>query len=163
EDNLDHVAGIAYLKDIVRRDFEAPDVEFTQRIDSMMRPAYFVPESKSIDELLSEMQTRRQHLAIVVDEYGGTARLVTIDGLREEMVGETADEYAGGEIETEQLEEGSVRVSWRYPVAALGELFGFDGGEGAAAWGGGLRAKPLGRAPTPGSGVVAPGLRFTAE
>src|SRR3954470_12637431 len=92
EENLDHVVGIAYLKDIVRRDFEAPDVEFTQRIESMARPAYFVPESKPIDGLLSEMQTRRQHLAIVVDEYGGTAGLVTIEDLLEEIVGEITDE-----------------------------------------------------------------------
>src|SRR3954454_7286271 len=75
DDNLDTVVGIAYLKDVVRRDFEAPDVEFTQRIDSMARPAYFVPDTKRVDALLSEMQTRRQHLAIVVDEYGGTAGL----------------------------------------------------------------------------------------
>jgi CBS domain containing-hemolysin-like protein len=163
DDNLDHVVGIAYLKDIVRRDFEAPDVEFTQRIDSMMRPAYFVPESKSIDELLSEMQTRRQHLAIVVDEYGGTAGLVTIEDLLEEIVGEITDEYDEEEIETEQLEDGSVRVSSRYPVDDLDELFGFDVEEEDVDSVGGLMAKHLGLVPIPGSQVVAHGLRFTAE
>ena len=81
EENLDHIVGVAYLKDIVRRDFEAPDVEFTQRIDEVMRPVYWVPESKPVDDLLREMQARRQHLAIVVDEYGGTAGLVTIEDL----------------------------------------------------------------------------------
>jgi CBS domain containing-hemolysin-like protein len=163
DDNLDHVVGIAYLKDIVRRDFEAPDVEFTQRIDEMMRPAYWVPESKPIDELLSEMQTRRQHLAIVVDEYGGTAGLVTIEDLLEEIVGEITDEYDEEEIETEQLDDGSVRVSSRYPVDDLDELFGFDVEEEDVDSVGGLMAKHLGLVPIPGSHVVAHGLRFTAE
>jgi CBS domain containing-hemolysin-like protein len=163
DDNLDHVVGIAYLKDIVRRDFEAPDVEFTQRIEEMMRPAYFVPESKPIDELLSEMQTRRQHLAIVVDEYGGTAGLVTIEDLLEEIVGEITDEYDEEEIETELLEDGSIRVSSRYPVDDLDELFGFDVEEEDVDSVGGLMAKHLGLVPIPGSQVVAHGLRFTAE
>jgi CBS domain containing-hemolysin-like protein len=163
EENLDHVVGIAYLKDIVRRDFEAPDVEFTQRIDSVMRPAYWVPESKPIDALLSEMQARRQHLAIVVDEYGGTAGLVTIEDLLEEIVGEITDEYDQEEIETEELDDGSVRVSSRYPVDDLDDLFGFDVEEEDVDSVGGLMAKHLGLVPIPGSQVVAHGLRFTAE
>ena len=163
DDNLDHVVGIAYLKDIVRRDFEAPDVEFTQRIDSVMRPAYWVPESKPIDALLSEMQARRQHLAIVVDEYGGTAGLVTIEDLLEEIVGEITDEYDEDEIETETLDDGSVRVSSRYPIDDLDELFGFDVEEDEVDSVGGLMAKHLGLVPIPGSQVVAHGLRFTAE
>jgi CBS domain containing-hemolysin-like protein len=163
DDNLDHVVGIAYLKDIVRRDFEAPDVEFTQRIEEMMRPAYWVPESKPIDELLSEMQTRRQHLAIVVDEYGGTAGLVTIEDLLEEIVGEITDEYDEDEIQIERLEDGSIRVSSRYPVDDLDELFGFDVEEEDVDSVGGLMAKHLGLVPIPGSQVVAHGLRFTAE
>ena len=93
DDNLDEVVGFAYLKDIVRRDFEAPDVEFTQRIDAVMRPAFFVPDSKRVDALLSEMQANRQHIAVVVDEYGGTAGLITIEDLLEEIVGEITDEY----------------------------------------------------------------------
>jgi CBS domain containing-hemolysin-like protein len=163
DDNLDHVVGIAYLKDIVRRDFEAPDVEFTQRIESVMRPAYWVPESKPIDALLSEMQARRQHIAIVVDEYGGTAGLVTIEDLLEEIVGEITDEYDEEEIETETLADGSVRVSSRYPIDDLDELFGFDVDEEDVDSVGGLMAKHLGLVPIPGSQVVAHGLRFTAE
>jgi len=163
EDNLDHVVGIAYLKDIVRRDFEAPDVEFTQRIDSVMRPAYWVPDSKPIDALLREMQARRQHLAMVVDEYGGTAGLVTIEDLLEEIVGEITDEYDEDEIAPEVLEDGSVRVSSRYPVDDLDELFGFDVEEEDVDSVGGLMAKHLGLVPIPGSQVVAHGLRFTAE
>jgi CBS domain containing-hemolysin-like protein len=163
DDNLDHIVGIAYLKDIVRRDFEAPDVEFTERIDQVMRPPYFVPESKPVDALLTEMQSRRQHLAIVVDEYGGTAGLATIEDLLEEIVGEITDEYDAEEVETEPLEDGSVRVSSRFPVDDLEELFGFDVEEEDVDSVGGLMAKHLGLVPIPGSQVVAHGLRFTAE
>jgi CBS domain containing-hemolysin-like protein len=163
EENLDHIVGIAYLKDIVRRDFEAPDVEFTERIDELMRPPYFVPESKPVDALLTEMQSRRQHLAIVVDEYGGTAGLATIEDLLEEIVGEITDEYDAEEVETESLDDGSVRVSSRFPVDDLEELFGFDVEEEDVDSVGGLMAKHLGLVPIPGSQVVAHGLRFTAE
>jgi CBS domain containing-hemolysin-like protein len=163
EDNLDHIVGVAYLKDIVRRDFEAPDVEFTQHIDEVMREVYWVPESKPVDALLREMQARSQHLAIVVDEYGGTAGLVTIEDLLEEIVGEITDEYDADEITTETLDDGSVRVSSRYPTDDLDELFGFHVEEEDVDSVGGLMAKHLGLVPIPGSQVVAHGLRFTAE
>ncbi len=162
-ENLDDVVGIAYLKDIVRRDFEAPDVEFTQRIDEVMRPAHFVPDSKPVDGLLSEMQANRQHIAVVVDEYGGTAGLVTIEDILEEIVGEITDEYDAEEIEVENLEDGVVRVSSRYPIDDLDELFGFDVEEEDVDSVGGLMAKHLGRVPIPGSVVEAHELRFEAE
>jgi CBS domain containing-hemolysin-like protein len=163
EDNLDHIVGVAYLKDIVRRDFEAPDVELTQHIDEVMREVYWVPESKPVDALLREMQARSQHLAIVVDEYGGTAGLVTIEDLLEEIVGEITDEYDVDEITTETLDDGSVRVSSRYPTDDLIELFGFRVEEDDVDSVGGLMAKHLGLVPIPGSQVIAHGLRFTAE
>ncbi|GAA4694184.1 hemolysin family protein [Nocardioides conyzicola] len=162
-ENLDDVVGVAYLKDIVRRDFEAPDVEFTQRIDEVMRPAHFVPDSKPVDGLLSEMQAMRQHIAVVVDEYGGTAGLVTIEDILEEIVGEITDEYDAEEIEVETLDDGVVRVSSRYPIDDLDELFGFDVEEEDVDSVGGLMAKHLGRVPIPGSIVDAHGLRFEAE
>ena len=162
-DNLDDVLGFAYLKDLVRRDFEAPDVEFTQRVEEVMRPASFVPDSKPVDALLSEMQAKRQHIAVVVDEYGGTAGLVTIEDVLEEIVGEITDEYDEEEVEVEQLEDGSARVSSRYPVDDLDELFGFDVEEEDVDSVGGLMAKHLGLVPIPGSSVEAHGLRFTAE
>ena len=162
-ENLDEVLGFAYLKDVVRRDFEAPDVEFTQRVEEVMRPATFVPESKPVDALLSEMQSMRQHVAIVVDEYGGTAGLITIEDLLEEIVGEITDEYDEEEIKVEHLEGGSIRVSSRYPIDDLDELFGFDVEEEDVDSVGGLMAKHLGRVPIPGSWVEAHGLRFEAE
>jgi CBS domain containing-hemolysin-like protein len=162
-ENLDDVVGIAYLKDIVRRDFEAPDVEFTQRIDEVMRPAHFVPDSKPVDALLSQMQAMRQHIAVVVDEYGGTAGLVTIEDILEEIVGEITDEYDAEEVEVETLDDGVVRVSSRYPIDDLDELFGFDVEEEDVDSVGGLMAKHLGRVPIPGSVVEAHDLRFEAE
>lgn len=162
-ENLDDVVGVAYLKDIVRRDFEAPDVEFTQRIDEVMRPAHFVPDSKPVDALLSEMQAMRQHIAVVVDEYGGTAGLVTIEDILEEIVGEITDEYDAEDVLVENLDGGGVRVSSRYPIDDLDELFGFDVEEEDVDSVGGLMAKHLGRVPIPGSVVEAHGLRFEAE
>jgi CBS domain containing-hemolysin-like protein len=163
DDNLDNIVGFAYLKDIVRRDFEAPEVEFTQRVDEVMRPVYWVPESKPVDGLLSEMQANRQHIAVVVDEYGGTAGLVTIEDVVEEIVGEITDEYDEAGVEVEVLDDESVRVSSRYPIDDLDELFGDEVEEEDVDSVGGLMAKHLGRVPIPGSWVEAHGLRFEAE
>jgi CBS domain containing-hemolysin-like protein len=163
EENLDDIVGFAYLKDVVRRDFEDPDVEFTQRVDEVMRPALYVPESKPVDALLSEMQATRQHIAVVVDEYGGTAGLVTIEDLLEEIVGEITDEYDADQVETSKLEDGSARVSSRFPIDDLDDLFGFDVDEDDVDSVLGLMAKHLGRVPIPGSHVEAHGLRFVAE
>jgi CBS domain containing-hemolysin-like protein len=163
DENLDDIVGFAYLKDVVRRDFEAPDVEFTQRVDEVMRPALYVPESKQVDALLSEMQATRQHIAVVVDEYGGTAGLVTIEDLLEEIVGEITDEYDAEQADATTLEDGSIRVASRFPIDDLDELVGFDVEEEDVDSVGGLMAKHLGRVPIPGSHVDAHGLRFVAE
>jgi CBS domain containing-hemolysin-like protein len=163
DDNLDDVVGFAYLKDVVRRDFEDPGVELTQHVDAVMRPALYVPESKPVDALLSEMQASRQHIAVVVDEYGGTAGLVTIEDLLEEIVGEITDEYDADQVETESLADGSVRVSSRFPIDDLDELVGVDVEDEDVDSVLGLMAKHLGRVPIPGSHVEAEGLRFVAE
>lgn len=165
-ENLDDVRGFAYLKDVVRRDFEDPEVELTQRVEEVMRPVHWVPESKPVDDLLREMQARRQHVAIVVDEYGGTAGLITIEDLLEEIVGEITDEFDEDEVAVEHIGgvgDGMVRVSSRYPVDDLDEIFGFDIEEEDVDSVGGLLAKHLGRVPIPGSVVEAHGLRFEAE
>jgi CBS domain containing-hemolysin-like protein len=163
EENLDDIVGFAYLKDVVRRDFEDPDVEFTQRVDAVMRPALYVPESKPVDALLSEMQASRQHIAVVVDEYGGTAGLVTIEDLLEEIVGEITDEYDADQVETESLTDGSVRVSSRFPIDDLDEVAGVAVEDDDVDSVLGLMAKHLGRVPISGSHVEARGLRFVAE
>ena len=161
-ENLDDVVGMAYLKDIVQRDFEQPEVETTQRIDELMRPVHFVPDSKPADALLAEMQALRQHIAVVVDEYGGTAGLVTIEDVLEEIVGEITDEHDEDEVAVEELPEGT-RVSSRFPVDDLDEIFGINIIDDDVDTVGGLMAKHLGRVPIPGSSVAVHGLRFEAE
>jgi CBS domain containing-hemolysin-like protein len=163
DENLDDIVGMAYLKDLVRRDFEAPDVEFTQRVDEVMRPVHYVPDSKPVDALLTELQARRQHIAVVVDEYGGTAGLITIEDVLEEIVGEITDEYDAEEVEVEHLDGGAIRVSSRYPVDDLDELVGFDVADDDVDSVGGLMAKHLGKVPIPGSVVECHGLRLEAE
>jgi CBS domain containing-hemolysin-like protein len=162
-EGLDDIVGMAYLKDIVRRDFDAPGVEFTQRVEELMRPVMWVPESKPVDDLLAEMQQRRQHVAVVVDEYGGVAGLVTIEDILEEIVGEITDEYDVDVHEPVHLEDGSWSVPARFLVDDLEELVGFDVEEEDVDSVGGLLAKHLGVVPIPGSQVEAHGLRFTAE
>ncbi|QIX27350.1 HlyC/CorC family transporter [Nocardioides sp. JQ2195] len=163
-ENLDDVVGFAYLKDVTKRVFDNADAETTERIDQLLRPVHWVPDSKPADELLSEMQARRQHIAVVVDEYGGTSGIVTIEDVLEEIVGEITDEYDQGEIEIEVFEDGSTRVSSRYPVDDLDELFpGHVFVDDDVDSVGGLLAKELGRVPIPGSTIEAHGLRFEAE
>jgi len=115
-ESQDDIVGIVYLKDVVRRTFEFRDGESVERVEKVMRPATFVPESKPVDALLKEMQAAQNHLAIVVDEYGGTAGLVTIEDIIEEIVGEITDEYDVEPSLVEHLEDGSVRVSTRPPA-----------------------------------------------
>ena len=109
------------------------------------------------------MQARRQHIAVVVDEYGGTAGLVTIEDILEEIVGEITDEYDADEVEATELADGSVRVPSRFPIDDLDELFGVDVEDDDVDSVGGLMAKHLGQVPIPGSHVEAHGLRFAAE
>ncbi|WP_017935628.1 hemolysin family protein [Nocardioides sp. Iso805N] len=163
DESLDHIVGMAYLKDIVKRDFDAPEAEFTERVDELMRPVMWVPESKPVDDLLAEMQQRRQHVAVVVDEYGGTAGVITIEDILEEIVGEITDEYDVDVHEPVRLDDGSWSVPARFLVDDLEELFGFDVEEEDVDSVGGLLAKHLGVVPIPGSQVEAHGLRFTAE
>ncbi len=148
-ENLDDVRGIAYLKDVVRRDFEDPEAELTQHVEEVMRPVTWVPESKAVDAQLRDMQANRHHIAVVVDEYGGTAGLITIEDLLEEIVGEITDEHDEDRVELEHLLDGAVRVSSRYPVDDLRELFGSKVEEEDVDSVGGLMAKHLGPGPDP--------------
>jgi CBS domain containing-hemolysin-like protein len=159
----DDVVGIAYLKDLVRRTYVHRDGESTEKVESVMRPAVFVPESKPVDELLRDMQAAQSHMAIVVDEYGGTAGLVTIEDVLEEIVGEITDEYDEAKVDVEHLANGTVRVSSRYPVDDLETACGVAVEDDDVDTVGGLMAKYLGRVPIPGSVVEVNGLRLEAE
>ena len=162
-ENLDDVAGIAYLKDLVTRTHEHPESESAETVDSVMRPATFVPESKPIDELLREMQARQIHMAIVIDEYGGTAGLVTIEDILEEIVGEIADEYDREQPPVEWLGADEARVTARLSVEELTELFDVSIEAEDVETVGGLLAQRLGRVPIPGAVATVAGLRLTAE
>ncbi len=122
-----------------------------------------MPESKPVDDLLSEMQAARTHLVIVVDEYGGTAGLVTIEDILEEIVGEITDEYDVERPPVEQLDDGAVRVTARLPVEDLGELFDVELPADEVETVGGLLAQALGRVPIPGAAVDVGGLPLVAE
>jgi CBS domain containing-hemolysin-like protein len=162
-DDLDDVVGFLYLKDVSRRVFDRKDAETTERVDSLMRSVLWVPDSKPADDLLREMQASRKHVAVVVDEYGGTAGLVTIEDILEEIVGEITDEFDPDEIGVETLPDGAVRVSSRFPVDDLDEIVGVEIEDDEIDSVGGLLAKHLGKVPIPGSSVEVAGLVFTAE
>ena len=162
-EGTDDVLGVAYLKDLVRRTYVHRDGESVEKVESVMRPAIFVPESKPVDELLREMQAQQTHVAIVVDEYGGTAGLVTIEDVLEEIVGEITDEYDVEQPLVEELPDGSLRVSTRLHVDELAERLGIELQDDDVDTVGGLLAKQLGRVPIPGAQVWVQGVELTAE
>ena len=166
-DNEDDVVGIVYLKDVTKRAFDHRDAESTEKVESVMRKPFFVPDSRAADELLKDMQASRTHIAVVVDEYGGVAGLVTIEDILEEIVGEIADEYDVEERPPiEQLPDGSLRVSARLHVDELAEVLDLDVDtedfEDVDTVGG-MLAKFLGKVPIPGATVEAAGLQLCAE
>jgi CBS domain containing-hemolysin-like protein len=162
-ENQDDVVGIAYLKDIVAWSHEHPGAEATEKVATVMRPATYVPDSKPVDELLRQMQAQRIHVAIVIDEYGGTAGLVTIEDILEEIVGEITDEYDNERPPVEWLSDDSARVTARQSVTELGELFGVNLDDLDVETVAGLLAHQLGRVPIAGSTATVRGLRLTAE
>ena len=163
DDNLDSIVGVAYLKDVSRRIYDNRDAEMSERVEQVMRPPFFVPDSKPADALLREMQAQRIHVAIVLDEYGGTAGLVTIEDILEEIVGEITDEYDVEPTMVERLPNGSVRVSSRLSIGELGELFGLELDDDDVDSVGGLLAKHLDRVPIPGAEVTIDRLHLKAE
>ena len=162
-ENEDDVVGIAYLKDIVAWSHDHPGADATEKVTTVIRPASYVPDSKPVDELLRQMQAQRNHVAIVIDEYGGTAGLVTIEDLLEEIVGEITDEYDNERPPVEWLSDGSARVTARLSVTELEELFGVALGVDDVETVAGLLAHQLGRVPIAGSTATVHGLRLTAE
>ena len=160
-ENNDDVVGVAYLKDLVKK--ERSESGPSVKVEDVARPAVFVPESKPVDDLLREMQERLGHIAIVVDEYGGTAGLVTLEDIVEEVVGEITDEYDRDAPPVEHLNDGSCRVTARLPVEDLEDLYGVDLPHEDIETVGGLLATQLGRVPIPGATVEVGGLKLVAE
>jgi len=165
-EDVDSIIGIAYIKDIVRRVHDHPKSETSENISEHLRQATFVPESKNAADLLRQMQREQIHLAIVIDEYGGTAGIITIEDILEEIVGEIADEYDDFGEEFERIDPGSARIASRMHIEDLAEELDIsieDAGDGDIDTIGGYMAKLLGRVPIPGSAIEISGWRFTAE
>ncbi|GAA2022626.1 hemolysin family protein [Agromyces tropicus] len=159
----DDIAGVLYLRDLARLGFERPLDAATLTVADLARPASFVPESMRADALLRQMQLESNHLAMVVDEYGGIAGLVTLEDLIEELVGDISDEYDREAAQVEELGDGRYRVNARLPVDELGELFGLDLDDEDVDTVGGLLAKELGRLPVPRDRASVSGLLLEAE
>ena len=162
-ESVDDVIGVVYMKDIARRIFEHADAQGTERVEDHMRPAFMVPDSKSVDELLRDMQSARTHLAVLVDEYGGTAGLVTIEDVLEEIVGDISDEYDVAPPEVEELTEGRFRVSSRMHVDDFAQLVGIELVDEDVDTVAGLMAKRLGIVPIAGAEVRLGDWLLTAE
>jgi CBS domain containing-hemolysin-like protein len=163
KDGLDDVIGVLYLKDVIKRVYDAPDSQTTERVESMMRKPSWCPDSKPVDQLLKEMQAKRVHLVVVVDEFGGTAGMVTIEDILEEIVGEITDEYDEENSDVSELADGRFRVSSRLSIDDLGDLFGLDLDDEDVETVGGLMAKLLNKVPIAGSVVAYDGLELVAE
>ena len=164
-ENVDDVVGVVYLKDLVERTYYSNNGGRDTRVSAVMRPAVFVPDSKPLDALLREMQRDRNHMALLVDEYGAIAGLVTIEDVLEEIVGEIADEYDTDEVApVEELGDKRFRVSARLPIEDLSELYDIEFDEDLDVdTVGGLLALELGRVPLPGAEVTWDGLQLRAE
>ena len=163
KDGLDDVVGVLYLKDVIKRVYDSPDSQTTERVESMMRKPSWCPDSKPVDQLLKEMQAKRVHLVIVIDEFGGTAGMVTIEDILEEIVGEITDEYDEENTDVTKLADGRYRVSARLPIDDLGDLFGLELDDEDVETVGGLMSKILNKVPIAGSVVTYDGLDLVAE
>ncbi|HEY8717332.1 hemolysin family protein [Pengzhenrongella sp.] len=161
-ESVDDLRGVVYLKDVVRRLQDSPG-SAKDKVGTMLRRAVFVPETKPVDALLREMQAGASHIAIVVDEYGGIAGLVTIEDALEEIVGELTDEHDHSGPEVEDLGDGRFRVPARLPVDELGELFDLDLDDDDVDTAGGLLAKAIGKVPLPGSVGDIHGLHLLGD
>jgi CBS domain containing-hemolysin-like protein len=160
-ENNDDVLGVVYLKDLVRK--ERSEGGGAVKVDEVMRDPVFVPESKPVDELLRNMQAELGHIAIVVDEYGGTAGLVTMEDVLEEIVGEITDEYDREAPPVEKVDDETCRITARLPVEDLEELYDVEIPHEDVETVGGLLAMALGRVPIPGATAKVNGLTLVAE
>ncbi len=157
-DNIDNIVGILYAKDLLSHWREEGPAKY---VCDLARDVYFVPETKPVSELLRELQSRKVHIAIVVDEYGGTAGLVTIEDVLEEIVGDIQDEYDPEEFWMQQVSEEEYIFSARMDLDDINDLMSAELPTDEADTLGGLVYNLLGRVPEVGDSVVAAGLRLT--
>jgi CBS domain containing-hemolysin-like protein len=159
---IDDIVGIVHVKDLMRAEREGNREGLASTV---MREAHFTPESKRVSELMREMQAGKFHIAIVVDEFGGTAGLVTLEDLIEELVGEITDEYDIEEIPPERLDDGTLIVNARMPVDEVNDLLTESELPEGDDWDtiGGLLYSLLGHVPSEGEHADFQGHRLTAE
>lgn len=161
--NLDDVKGVLYIKDVAQLIHENPAKAASLTSIEIARKAIFIPESKPVDDLLQEMQKTSTHIALIVDEYGGVAGLVTMEDVIEEIVGNISDEYDNDLPDVEVLEDGWVRVSARLGLEELGEHFEIELEDEDVDSVGGLLAKVLGRLPGRSDQIEFSGLEIKVE
>ncbi len=161
-DSVDDIVGLVLTKDLVAAQLSGSPSDALGRDSGLVREVKFIPESKKVVQLMGEMQAHAFHLAVVVDEYGGTAGLVTLEDLIEEVVGEIIDEFDDEQELVEVVEDGRLLLSGRYPVGDLPDLLGIAEPSGDMDTVGGLVFDLLGRVPETGEAVVYGGWRFVA-
>jgi CBS domain containing-hemolysin-like protein len=161
DDTIDNVIGLLYAKDLLAV-VDGDDSIANQR--RLIRPAYFVPEAKKVDELLTEMQSRGVHMALVVDEYGGFAGVVTLEDIVEEIVGEIRDEYDQGEVNLyEELPDGGYLIQGRATIDEFNEITDLNLPDEYADTLGGFIYGQMGRVPQPGEMITYGNFEFTVE
>ena len=159
EENTDKIVGIVHIKDL----FDALLREDSRTVRELARPAYFVPESKLVSELLREFQIEHLQIAVVVDEYGGTAGIITIEDIIEEIVGEISDEHEDSDESVVEVENGVYLVNGLFRVESLEELIHADIGGESYETVAGLIFTTLGRVPKVGEQVRKNGIVFEVE
>jgi len=160
EETIDHIAGILYAKDLLKV-LRQQGRSGSMRLADLARPAYFVPETKKVDVLLKELQQRRVHMAIVIDEYGGTAGLVTIEDILEEIVGEIQDEYDESEEPTiKRLGDGEYEIDARAQIDDVNDLLQVKLSDAESDTLGGFIYNVLGKVPAPGDEIEVEGVRL---
>lgn len=161
--NVDDIVGVLYLKDVARILSKDPASLETTSVSAKSRKPTFVPESMPVDDLLRQMQKSATHIAIVVDEYGGVAGLVTMEDVIEEIVGDIADEYDREVPEVEELADGQLRVSAKFSLFDLGERFGLELEDEDVDTVGGMLSKLLGKLPAKDDSATFSGLTLKAD
>lgn len=159
DETIDKIVGVIHTKDMLKKMVTGADFSLKE----IRRDVYFVPESKKIDELLSEFKQRKMHLAIAVDEYGGTAGLITLEDILEELVGDIQDEFDSEEEFIERVDDDTVVCSSRVPIDDLNHEFGLDLPEESADTLGGFLYVTIGRVPRPGDSVTRGGVEFKVQ
>ncbi|HVN55474.1 MAG TPA: hemolysin family protein [Anaerolineaceae bacterium] len=162
EETIDQIVGLLYAKDLIG--VRLPETTPLSSLREMLRPAYFVPEAKKVDELLTEIQTRRIHMAIVVDEYGGVAGLVTLEDIMEEIVGEIQDEYDQvEEMLYQEVSPNEYIFLGRTPIDDFNEVMGTHLPNNGADTLGGFIFSEIGRVPAGGETIQTEEVILTVE